>query len=660
MKKRAMVYFLINLIGFSFLFIAGSILEVNAFNLIIPFYNGLVNLGVVSNAKINISSPLNTTYNFSIGDNYTINLSVSSNFNLISWRYKLNSANYVFFTPNISFNASVNSNELIVFANDSGGNVFNKSVVFFVSVPNSNPIIGNISNKIFVCEGNYLAYDFNVSDSDGDSLTADINPINPFYVSQFYSFSNTLKGYIIYSGILSKDSAGGVNVGSKNYSETITVADDVSSDSKNTNITVIEINNAPSISNIGVQTIWSSGENTGFNYQTIVSDIEDGNQNSGNLNFSISFSGQKLFNISSNGVMNFTANSSYLGVYNISVCVNDTGIDNPHRNISLCGQDGSSITTCNNFSLTVTNENRAPNITNYFPLNLSFNVSGSDLSYFNITAKDSDGTIPDAYWYVDDVLKEYDSGSLADSFFYIFGCGISGSHTIKVRITDGELNDSMQWNLSVISTVCPVGVSPGGGGGGGGGGGKVECTEKWGCEQWPQCKNLKTGINLGEINFEYQFLIKERCNVFNWSNEFCGYQIRKCSDLNFCKSNLIKPGLIRECYYTENPTCDDKIKNCHSEGCEVLVDCGGPCSACSTCSDNIKNQGETDIDCGGPCPFCEMPAIKPFSWFVYMLLLVFITFVSLVIWMIIKYYQAKKVLRKRFQKKKTLSNMGFN
>ncbi len=46
-----------------------------------------------------------------------------------------------------------------------------------------------------------------------------------------------------------------------------------------------------------------------------------------------------------------------------------------------------------------------------------------------------------------------------------------------------------------------------------------------------------------------------------------------------------------------NESCSDKIKN---QG-ETDVDCGGPCSACETCFDNLKNQDESGIDCGGIC-----------------------------------------------------------
>ena len=55
------------------------------------------------------------------------------------------------------------------------------------------------------------------------------------------------------------------------------------------------------------------------------------------------------------------------------------------------------------------------------------------------------------------------------------------------------------------------------------------------------------------------------------------------------------------------PSCNDMVKN----GTETGIDCGGPCAACPTCSNGIKdsfasqNWYETNVDCGGPCPACS-------------------------------------------------------
>ena len=171
--------------------------------------------------------------------------------------------------------------------------------------------------------------------------------------------------------------------------------DQAHSDSRDMNISIIEINNAPNVQNIGVQTAWPSGENSTFYKVAQVSDIESGNHDSGNFSFNLTFlSGNKFFDISNLGVMNATANSSLIGVYNISLCVTDRKISNIHPNISLCGQDGSNITSCQNFSLTITDENRPPTIITYYPLSFSGNVLGATSIQFNISEYDPDGTLP--------------------------------------------------------------------------------------------------------------------------------------------------------------------------------------------------------------------------------------------------------------------------
>lgn len=342
------------------------------------------------------------------------------------------------------------------------------------------PVLGQVNSSLFVCEQQRLYYEFSASDSDANALTADISPKNPFFVFWIRQETPTNNTFAIVSGTLTKSNLNGVNVGSRLIPETISVNDGYNStcctNSTKTNISIIEINNAPDIENIGVQTVWNTGDDSTFYEQVDASDVE---QLLGygsflfNLNITNS-SGQQvnLFNISSSGLIDFTANNqTSLGVYNITVCVNDTGLTNVHQNISAyCNQTGASLQDCDGFSLTVTDENRAPNITSYYPRNLTFSALSTDSIYFNITTHDADGTIPDAYWYVDGLFKEYDSGNSTDEFSYNFGCGVEGNHTVKVEITDGLLNDSLQWSVSVTKVNCPSPpVTPGGGGGGGGG-----------------------------------------------------------------------------------------------------------------------------------------------------------------------------------------------
>lgn len=635
-----------------------------AFNVrtFITFYEGLVQLILNGPIEIIIDSPQNITYYFGIGENYSINLSVHSDRNITSYSFSLKGLKHdiyeydkVPFIPNISFVAARWSNNLIVYGTDSSGNNYSSSVVFYVFVNNSAPIIENISDA-YICEGSNFSYIFNASDADEDVLEYSINPmypLTPFYMRYLNATNTTLFSYEIFSGLLNKNEAGGVNSGSMLYIENVFVNDLNYSDSRQMDITVLEINNAPVISNIGVHTVWSHGENSTFYYSVKANDSEDGDQDSGNFIFNLSFIGDALFNISQAGVINFSANSSNIGVHNITVLVTDRGIENPHQNISLCGQDGGPITSIKQFSLTVTDENRPPNITSYYPVNLARAVSGDDILTFNISTYDPDGTIPDIYWYVGDSLKSYKSDMSSDEFSYIFGCGVSGDFIIKAEITDGELNDSIAWNISVSNAACPIPSATGGGGGGGGQAKKVFCQEKWGCGEWSQCRNLKEDYDKKMIDFITRDILKERCALFNWSDSICGYQERVCNDINKCKTNLTKPGYLRECFYTIFPNCSDKIKNCHSGSCEVLVDCGGPCSACPTCSDKIKNQEETETDCGGPCLPCPIKIEIPYAKYsiIFIFLLIFLIAIVIIILYLREYLKKRREFRDKILKR---------
>ncbi len=349
-----------------------------------------------------------------------------------------------------------------------------------ISAGNSFPVIGPINSSLFICESQSMFYQFNATDIDGDVLTGRISPQDPFFVFWVSQESPNTHNFAIVSGTLDKGDVGGVNNGFQLYQETVFISDNFNSscceDSEKVNITVVEKNNVPVVEDIGVKTIYTQGENSTLYEVWSVNDTEF-NLGYGGLTYNISIknssgSAVNLFNISSLGVINFTANTSTtLGVYNVTVCVNDTGLSNPHQNISsICGNSGNSQSVCDSFSLTITDENRPPNITSYYPTSLEFSSLGTSSLFFNITKHDPDGTIPDAYWYLDGVFRELDSGSFVDTFSYTFGCGISGIHNISVEITDGLLNDSLQWNVTIneVSCAAPPPVVGGGEGGGGG------------------------------------------------------------------------------------------------------------------------------------------------------------------------------------------------
>ncbi len=568
------------------------------------------------NLEITIDSPENITYNFSIGDDYLIDLNVSANMDVESWSFDLYDLKHeekvndsVSFTPNETVGFVRWQNKLVVKAHTAGGTYqANKTRYFYVYVPNSAPIIEGLEDNIYICENEYLSYYFNITDEDEDVLEVGVIPVNPFYVAPVFTVGARKTIVEIFSGTLNKEDTGV-------YQEYVYASDGEYADSKTINIDVIEINNAPELEDLGVQTIYSQGDNRTFYHQVSVSDVEDGNENSGNLSFNITFlDSDRLFNISNTGVMNFTASEEDIGVYNIKVCVSDKALENPHQNISLCGS-GNNKSDCDEFSLTITDENRPPTITAYSPEDLILNVSGTEQLYFNITKYDPDGTIPDAYWYVGSLseqgtLKQYDSGSDFDEFTYAFRCGVSGNFRIEAEITDGLENDSVQWNASVEYVECPVTSAPGSAGGSAGK--VVKCEEKWTCGIWGVCQNTEKFLQSGLLSGDDYREIKSVCEENEWGEELCGLQFRNCFDDNSCNTSFSEPENLRACLYVEKPDCNDGVKNCHSGSCEVLIDCGGPCDDCPTCSDGIQNQGEEGIDCGGPCPFkCKIEIPKP-------------------------------------------------
>ncbi|MEK6918148.1 MAG: hypothetical protein AABW51_04330 [Nanoarchaeota archaeon] len=358
----------------------------------------------------------------------------------------------------------------------SGFNIVNTTSNVTVFSANSAPTIDNLNSSLYVCEGSSLFYLFNASDVDGNPLTGSINPRDPFFIVWFSQVTPNVNTFAIISGIMHKGDIGGVNSGNKTYFENVSVNDGFSppccSGSGLTNITVIEINNIPSIENIGVQTVWMQGDNSTFHKTWSVNDTEYG-LGYGTLNYNISIknssgSNVNLFGIDSQGVMDFTGNSSTpVGVYNITVCVNDTALSSPFQNISsICGVTGGVNVKCDDFSLTVTNQNRQPQFLSYYPNSSNATMPATGL-YFNITKYDPDGTTPDAYWYMDGVFAQLNSGSSSDEFRHSFGCGVSGTTNVTAVITDGLLSVAHSWIVSYTAVGCG---SAGGGGGGGGGG----------------------------------------------------------------------------------------------------------------------------------------------------------------------------------------------
>lgn len=608
---------------------------------------GAVNLYITgAGPSFTIHSPLNTTYNFAIGSNRTLDLNISSAAIVDSWHYTLEDLtnseileDNVPFTPNISFIAARGSNRLTVYATDAVGGVSSKSVIFFVSVPNSAPLLGNITPTFQVCEAASFSYNFNATDADADDLLVSLSPTNPFFVFPTFFSGQAFIESQLFSGPLPK-SALGV------HELILSVTDGQYSDSQEAAIEVVERNNPVVVEDIGVQTLYLQGQNSILDRQISSQDTEDGSQNS---TFNISFKGgPTLFSIAANGSIYFDPNATHVGVHNITYCAIDSPLADPHPDIvSVCGQDGSSQFDCSDFTITVTDQNRPPTIVAHSPLQTTVNMTGGQTIAFNITTFDPDGTIPDVRWYVDNGLALYVQNSSSLQYLHTFGCGVDGNRKLEAVITDGIANDSISWNISLTMALCPTTEVSSGGGGGGGGGGPF-CAPKWGCDAWEVCQNTQASLEIGVIGQLDYRQITEGCAAMGLDERNCGYQTRGCFDGMMCNSSVGKPDFMQACIYTSNPSCSDGIKNCHDGDCELLVDCGGPCGQCPSCSDGLQNQGELDIDCGGPCPFVcpvQTPLVKAstwrtvFVWSFWLILLILLLILIRRIWRLIEVHR---------------------
>jgi len=253
--------------------------------------------------------------------------------------------------------------------------------------------------------------------------------------------------------------------------------------------------------------------------------------------------------------------------------------------------------------------------------NLNFNVSiidseGASSEFFNINS-------------TGDVSFEVNS-SIAGVYnltFCVEDNGLASPHpNISSECNTGgsSLFSCSEATLTITEEEVTITPTPSPRGGGGWPAPK-KCTPKWVCEPWYNCENLEKALDIELITFPDYSQILAKCSINNWNQIFCGVQTRECTDLRYCNTTDSKPTTLQECYYTREPSCKDEIKNCHDGSCELLVDCGGPCPACPTCSDGIQNQGEKGVDCGGPCIQCklEKPQIRK-SCLLYLLLIIII------------------------------------
>ncbi len=301
---------------------------------------------------------------------------------------------------------------------------------------------------------------------------------------------------------------------------------------------------------------------------------------------------QTLFNIMSNGTINFTPQKSQIGNHTVKIVVyDDSGCENNYNSqdylieIYNLVHPATLVRPIPNKTFNSIGERFIFQLNDYFvdpdgdPLNYSItlvnaNGGGNPSSIISVAiANDSTATVTAA------------------------GCGAVYA-TYFAEDPGGLITPS---NLVQYAVNCPItsqSTGSGSGSAGGGGSGAVStttastCHPHWVCGDWSGCTVNGTmsmtctdlaGCDANDYQNTYYknctyvpetYQCTENWNCTAWSSCINGNQTRLCLDLNSCGTVRTKPNETISCGQI---SCFDGIQ----DGDETGVDCGGSCKSCA-------------------------------------------------------------------------------
>jgi len=112
------------------------------------------------------------------------------------------------------------------------------------------------------------------------------------------------------------------------------------------------------------------------------------------------------------------------------------------------------------FEIEVFNVNNPPLIFSYFPVNLNFDINEGDSVKFEVQTHDIDSNTTLSYQWLLNGMKVSSSTVSGDgsksSWIYFTGYGDYGQKRVKVLVSDGELQDYVQWNITINDITPPA------------------------------------------------------------------------------------------------------------------------------------------------------------------------------------------------------------
>ncbi len=171
--------------------------------------------------------------------------------------------------------------------------------------------------------------------------------------------------------------------------------------------------------------------------------IEASDPNGDTLIYSFTIKPEGMDINSESGLISWTPTNNQVGIHQIIVEISD-------------GKQ--SVTQ--SFEIEVINVNNPPQILSYSPININIKINEGSLVKFEIQAHDIDSnTILSYQWLLNG--KEASSSSVSgndskSSWIYSASYGDYSQKIVKVLVSDGELEDYMQWNIAINDTSPPT------------------------------------------------------------------------------------------------------------------------------------------------------------------------------------------------------------
>ena len=440
----------------------------NTFNMTIlnntaPNWTGLLQTTFVSNESDSIN--LNLSLNSTDSDGDTLTFSYTNDTTFPS--FSLNSTTGILsFT---SVDADVGQHIVSITISD-GYLTSSQSFNFTIYNVNDNPSASSFtsntpystynSTHVMTAEDNETIIYANIIDNDfripagqksfyNESLTVTTTILNSTgQQANLFNFTLTIPptdNLLIYQASFTPNKT---DVG--NYQVVMNITDlSNASTTLNFNLTIAEIQHSPTLDSLTNQTLKI---NSTLSYKINATDLEDGNESTGNLTFIIEFlegnnfinGNQTIFNTTS-GQLNITFNDSQSGTYHLNVTVNDTS-----------GRNSSQEFWIFVYGL--------PNVT--FPLNtfnftLQENVTSSLIFKVNHTLQDN----LTCKFYLNDVLR-YNTSCYGNNanFTWNFTPNFTDETNneyqnltlVAINPTFNELNVTQNWNVNITYTNSPL------------------------------------------------------------------------------------------------------------------------------------------------------------------------------------------------------------